>query len=104
MTTLILPHTNSPFAESRVFHNEYHGVYLHAILVRMLALASNITSLTVTLSRLTTAIVPGITLASMDASSGMKAAGTTGLAATATAAVLGAFVASTHDQRKTTKT
>ena len=70
----------------------------------VLALASNVTAIAVTLSRLAAAVGASFALARMDTTTGMKAAGTTGLAATATAAVLGAFVASTHDQRKTTKT
>lgn len=62
----------------------------------MFALASDVTAITVTLAGLTATVRTRITLARMNTASGMKAAGTTGLAATTAIAVLGAFVASTH--------
>ena len=57
------------------------------MLVRMLALASHVTSIAVALSRLAAAISSSVALARVDAAARVKAAGTTGLAATAARAI-----------------
>ena len=62
----------------------------------MLALASHIASISVTLARLTAAISSCVALASVHTSPGMKATGAARLAAATAATIRGAFVASTR--------
>jgi len=62
----------------------------------MLALGSNITAFAMAFSSLAAAVLSCITLASMDASSGMKATAATWFTASAATTIRWAFVASTR--------